>query len=97
MKTLDLCHLERLILKNRGLYVTQDGGNIWSEAVITIPKKLKKIFVQAELPVKEGENLSVLVNQGPQGDYKGGKVKGKFISKDNGLICFFLRRYSQWK
>ncbi|MEJ8777195.1 WD40/YVTN/BNR-like repeat-containing protein [Pseudogracilibacillus sp. ICA-222130] len=71
------------------LYVTQDGGNTWSEAVIPIPKKYDKIFVQAELPVKEGDHLAVLVNQGPQGDYKGGKVKGKFISKDNGLMWDF--------
>ncbi|MFD2924365.1 WD40/YVTN/BNR-like repeat-containing protein [Halobacillus naozhouensis] len=71
------------------LYVTQDGGKTWSKAVIHIPERYDKVFVQAEFPVKENNHLSVLVNQGPNGDYAGGKVKGKFISKDNGLTWDF--------
>ncbi|WP_121604764.1 oxidoreductase [Virgibacillus sp. Bac332] len=70
-------------------YVTQDGGNTWDKAVFNIPEKYDKIFVQAELPKKEADHLSVLVNQGPNGDYEGGKVKGKFISKDNGKTWEF--------
>ena len=66
------------------LYVTQDGGHTWNETTINIPDEYDQIFVQAEIPVKEQENLSVLVNQGPNGDYQGGEVKGKFISEDNG-------------
>lgn len=65
-------------------YVTQDGGQTWEEAVFNIPGKYDKIFVQAEVPEKEEDHLSVLVNQGPNGDYEGGQVKGKFISEDNG-------------
>ncbi|WP_085523736.1 WD40/YVTN/BNR-like repeat-containing protein [Tuberibacillus sp. Marseille-P3662] len=72
-------------------YVTQDGGNTWSEAVMSIPEKYDRIFVQAELPVKEGDHLSVLVNQGPNGDYEGGEVKGKLISKDNGKTWDFSK------
>ncbi|WP_163970433.1 WD40/YVTN/BNR-like repeat-containing protein [Oceanobacillus halotolerans] len=71
------------------VYVTQDGGNTWTEAVIPIPEKYDRIFVQAEFPVKEDDHLSVLVNQGPNGDYKGGNVKGKFISEDNGKTWEF--------
>lgn len=70
-------------------YVTQDGGNTWEEAVFYIPVKYDKVFVQAEVPVKEEDGLSVLVNQGPNGDYKGGQVKGKFISEDNGRTWNF--------
>lgn len=70
-------------------YVTQDGGKTWIESIINIPEEYDKIFVQAEVPVKEGDQLSVLVNQGPNGDYEGGRVKGKFISKDNGLTWEF--------
>jgi len=66
------------------LHVTQDGGNTWSEAIINIPEKYHQIFVSAETPVKEGDHLTVLINQGPHGDYKGGSVKGEFISNDNG-------------
>lgn len=66
------------------LYVTLDGGNTWNKAIMHIPTEYNLIFVQAETPVKEQDHLSVLVNQGPNGDYKGGKVKGKFISTNHG-------------
>ncbi|NRG48323.1 oxidoreductase, partial [Bacillus sp. CRN 9] len=42
-----------------------------------------------EIPFKEGDHLAVLVNQGPNGDYDGGKVKGKFTSEDNGKTWDF--------
>lgn len=71
------------------LYVTQDAGDTWQEASINIPAKYNEIFVIAETPVKEEDHLAVFVNQGPNGDYKGGKVKGKFISNDNGVTWRF--------
>lgn len=71
------------------LYITQDAGDMWREAEIRIPEKYKGIFVIAEIPIKEGSQLSMLVNQGPNGDYKGGKVKGKFLSTDNGQTWEF--------
>ncbi|MEW8986109.1 MAG: oxidoreductase, partial [Bacillus sp. (in: firmicutes)] len=67
------------------LYVTQDGGISWNQAQITIPAEYDKIFVIAESPSKEENKLAMLINQGPNGDYLGGKIKGKFISTDNGL------------
>lgn len=73
------------------LHVTQDGGNTWSEATIHIPEKYQQIFVSAETPVKEKDYLAVLVNQGPHGDYEGGKIKGKFISNDNGSTWDFSK------
>lgn len=72
------------------VYVTQYGGVIWTQAQFEIPEKYERIFVQAEEPIKEGNYLSVLVNQGPKGDYAGGKIKGKFVSEDNGLTWKFL-------
>lgn len=66
------------------LYLTQNGGNSWSKSTIAIPEQYHKIFVMAEVPFKEEDHLAVFINQGSQGDYKGGKVKGKFISNDNG-------------
>lgn len=72
------------------LQVTQDAGNTWEKAVFNVPEKYDKIFVSAELPVEEEDHLAVLVNQGPNGDYQGGAVKGKFISEDNGKTWEFL-------
>ncbi|NWQ42763.1 oxidoreductase [Bacillus sp. EB106-08-02-XG196] len=71
------------------LYVTQDSGNSWHEANITIPEKYHEIFVMAEVPFKEEDHLAVNINQGPNGDYQGGKIKGKFISNDNGTTWEF--------
>lgn len=73
------------------VYVTQDAGETWVNAVFNLPKKYESIFVQAEVPIKDGEHLSVLVNQGPNGDYRGGHIKGEFISEDNGLTWEFSR------
>lgn len=72
------------------LFVTQDGGNTWNKAEITIPEDYKRIFVSAEMPYQEDNHLAVLLNQGSTGDYKGGRVKGKFVSENNGLTWEFL-------
>lgn len=71
------------------LYYTQDGGTTWSQAQIAIPEQYDKIFVIAETPFKEGVQLVLYINQGPNGDYQGGKIKGKFISTDHGQTWTF--------
>ncbi len=71
------------------LHVTQDGGNTWSEALINVPTEYSEVFLSAEMPVKEADHLMVLVNQGPNGDYQGGRMKGKFISEDQGMTWEF--------
>ncbi|WP_413376766.1 WD40/YVTN/BNR-like repeat-containing protein [Alkalihalobacillus sp. 1P02AB] len=73
------------------LYVTQDGGETWMEAMIAVPEEFKEIFIVAETPKKEDDHLVILLNQGPNGDYIGGKVKGKFISLDDGLTWEFAQ------
>ncbi|GAB2562369.1 WD40/YVTN/BNR-like repeat-containing protein [Gracilibacillus alcaliphilus] len=72
------------------LYRTQDGGQNWQEAVFEMPDQYLPVFVQAEMPVKEDDHLTVLVNQGSSGDYDGGLVKGKFISEDQGETWQFV-------
>src|SRR5699024_7437302 len=71
------------------LYVTQDAGESWERAKVDVPEKYDAIFVSAEVPVKEDDHLTILLNQGPNGDYEGGDVKGKFISDDNGKTWQF--------
>lgn len=75
---------------NPELHVTQDSGNTWDQANINVPTEYSEIFLIAEMPFKEGDHLEVLVNQGPNGDYKGGRVKGKFVSDDNGTTWDFV-------
>lgn len=72
------------------LHVSQDGGTTWSEAEVNVPKEYEEIFLIAEMPTKEEEHLEMLVNQGPNGDYKGGIIKGKFISTDHGGTWEFV-------
>lgn len=71
------------------LYTTQDAGNTWVEARIDVPEEYEEIFLIAEIPTKADNELALLVNQGSDGDYLGGKVKGEFISTDNGLTWTF--------
>ncbi|MEH7384484.1 oxidoreductase [Bacillus sp. JJ1521] len=70
-------------------YVTNDAARSWNKAIFYIPDKYNKVFVTAEVPFKEEDHLSVFLNQGPNGDYMGGEVKGKFVSYDNGLTWEF--------
>jgi hypothetical protein len=84
MKTLGFLSFGILNPVEPDLYVTQDGGNSWRKANIMIPEKYYEIFVMAEVPFQEADHLAVFINQGPNGDYLGGKVKGEFISNDNG-------------
>ncbi|WP_440895725.1 WD40/YVTN/BNR-like repeat-containing protein [Amphibacillus sp. Q70] len=71
------------------VYLTEDGGNTWNKADFIIPEEYQPIFVSAEVPEKADDHLTVLVNQGPNGDYKGGRIKGRFISNDNGKTWEF--------
>jgi hypothetical protein len=62
------------------LYRTTDGGKSWEVVEVPIPAEYKGIFVEAEVPTFDGSQGTLLVNQGPNGDYQGGKVKAKYIS-----------------
>ncbi|WYP25712.1 sialidase family protein [Alkalihalobacillus sp. FSL W8-0930] len=70
-------------------YVTNDAGNSWTEAEIQVPDEYKEIFVQAESPFILDDQLLLHINQGSNGDYAGGLIKGEFSSKDNGLTWEF--------
>lgn len=71
------------------LYVTTDGGNTWLQSSFEMPDDLEKVFIVAEAPYEEDGVLKVKINQGSMGDYKGGSVKGIFISKDQGVTWTF--------
>ncbi|WP_077604813.1 WD40/YVTN/BNR-like repeat-containing protein [Oceanobacillus sojae] len=73
------------------LYVTQDKGESWQLAEFNMPEEYEPVFVIAETPVRDGEQLTVTLNQGPNGDYAGGLVKGEFISDDNGETWNFSK------
>ncbi len=75
------------------LYYTQNGGSTWDLAKINVPGMYLNIFVSAEAPFVEDDHLALLVNQGDNGDYEGGNVKGKFISNDNGKTWEFAQEY----
>ena len=71
------------------LYRTADGGETWEELEIPIPLEYKGIFTEAEVPTFDGTQGILLVNQGPDGDYQGGKVLARFTSVDEGATWFF--------
>lgn len=71
------------------LYRTADGGETWEELDIPIPLEYKGVFTEAEVPTFDGTQGILLVNQGPDGDYQGGKVMARFTSVDEGATWFF--------
>lgn len=71
------------------LYRTTDGGVNWVEVEVPIPAEYKGIFTLAEVPAFDGSQGVLLVNQGPNGDYLGGKVLARFTSVDYGATWYF--------
>jgi hypothetical protein len=71
------------------LYRTIDGGSNWERVEVPIPEEYQGYFTIAEVPTFHGTEGTLLVNQGPQGDYLGGKVLAKFASKDQGKTWSF--------
>jgi len=71
------------------LYRTIDGGKNWSEVQINVPSQYAGIFTVSEIPVFKGSQGTLLVDQGPNGDYQGGEVQAKFVSKDKGATWSF--------
>ncbi len=72
------------------LFVTNDRGETWSQAVFQTPEAYQDIFVTAEMPFSDEDQLTIYVNQGPNGDYQGGLVKGKYTSDDYGQTWEFV-------
>lgn len=71
------------------LYRSTDGGRNWAEVDVPIPAEYKGIFTVAGVPTFDGTQGTLLVNQGPSGDYQGGKVLARFISIDEGATWNF--------
>ncbi|QCJ42644.1 hypothetical protein FAY30_12400 [Bacillus sp. S3] len=71
------------------LYRTTDGGANWERVEVPIPEEYRRYFTIAEIPTFQGTEGTILVNQGPQGDYLGGKVLAKFTSQDQGKTWAF--------
>lgn len=76
-------------LPRPSLYRSADKGETWNEVNVPIPKEYKGIFTVAEVPTFDGSQGTLLVNQGPSGDYQGGKVLARFISLDEGATWSF--------
>lgn len=71
------------------LYRTADGGKTWTQVEVPIPVEYEGIFTVAEIPTFDGSQGTLLVNQGPNGDYQGGKVMARFVSVDDGETWSF--------
>jgi len=71
------------------LYRTTDGGETWSRVEVPIPVEYEGIFTVAESPTFDGTQGTLLVSQGPNGDYQGGEVMARFVSVDEGETWSF--------
>ncbi|UJL46195.1 hypothetical protein KFZ58_17860 [Virgibacillus sp. NKC19-16] len=71
------------------LYRTEDGGENWNRVEVPIPAEYHGIFTIAEVPTFDGSQGTLLISQGPNGDYQGGNVKARFVSVDDGATWSF--------
>ncbi|WP_230203681.1 WD40/YVTN/BNR-like repeat-containing protein [Bacillus massiliigorillae] len=65
-------------------YRTENGAKTFAPITLPIKEEWKKVFIQPETPYMENGKLSLLVGQGDQGDFQGGRVMVKYQSKDMG-------------
>ncbi|MFA9559013.1 WD40/YVTN/BNR-like repeat-containing protein [Evansella sp. AB-rgal1] len=70
-------------------YRTENGGESWEPVDAPVPEEYAGYFIVAEIPTFQGDEGTLLVNQGPEGDYLGGKVLAKFTSEDQGKTWTF--------
>ena len=71
------------------LFRTIDGGVSWERIDIPIPEEYRGYFTIAEVPTFKEKEGTLLVNQGPEGDYLGGKVLAKYTSLSQGETWSF--------
>lgn len=76
-------------------YRTEDGGKTFQPIILPVVKQewmgnTFEPFIQPEAPYVENGELYVLVGQGEQGDFKGGKVMAKYKSTDKGKTWSFV-------
>jgi hypothetical protein len=76
-------------------YRTEDGGKTFEPIILPLTRQewmglTLEPFIQPESPYVEDGQLFLLVGQGPQGDFKGGNVMGKYKSDDRGKTWTFV-------
>lgn len=76
-------------------YRTEDGGKSFQPIILPAVKQewmgvTLEPFVQPEIPYMEEGQMFLLVGQGPNGDFKGGKLMAKYKSEDKGKSWFFV-------
>ncbi|WP_084795405.1 WD40/YVTN/BNR-like repeat-containing protein [Bacillus sinesaloumensis] len=71
------------------LYRTTDGGVNWERVEVPIPEEYLGYFTIAEIPTFTGTEGTLLVNQGPNGDYLGGNVLAQFSTQNQGKTWSF--------
>ncbi|MFC4388980.1 WD40/YVTN/BNR-like repeat-containing protein [Gracilibacillus marinus] len=72
------------------MYVTNDVGETWNQVVVQMPSKYDRVFVLPNAPYQVEDKLEMIVDQGPNGDYMGGYIQGKFQSSDQGHTWEFV-------
>jgi hypothetical protein len=76
-------------------YRTEDGGKNFEPVILPVYKEewmgvTLEPFIQPGTPYYEEGQLSLLIGQGEQGDFKGGAVMAKYKSSDKGKTWFFV-------
>ena len=76
--------------EDTNFYRTENGGKTFSPVLLPIKEEWKKVFIEPQTPYLENGNLFLLIGQGSQGDFEGGRVMAKYQSKDLGKTWEFV-------
>ena len=71
-------------------YRTEDGGKTFSPITLPIKEEWQEVFIEPETPYEENGVLILLVGQGDEGDYQGGRVMAKYQSEDRGITWDYV-------
>jgi hypothetical protein len=65
-------------------YRTSDGGVNWQPFDVALPGIYSEVFTTMESTEQDGDQITMTMGQGSNGDYYGGNVKAELVSNDNG-------------
>ena len=75
-------------------YRTDDGGKTFSPIIIPIKKEWEEVFIAPQTPYLENDTLFLLIGQGDQGDFQGGRVMAKYQSTDMGKTWEYVELFT---
>ena len=80
--------------QDTNFYRTDNGGKTFSPIILPIKEEWEEVFIAPQTPYFENETLILLIGQGDQGDFQGGRVMAKYQSTDMGKTWEYVELFT---